>query len=339
MSGMWHHCLRCHADLGSNRVFETFPVGERIAFDGRKGRLWVVCPACGRWNLSPILSRWEAIETAERRFQDTRRRVSTDNIGLARLKEGLELVRLGEPLPDEFAAWRYADRFGQRRRKAIIWGGAALAGAGALAAAGITLGVATGALVGTVVQLPNALQHWYWNRQVVARVPTGDGDVRDVVGSDLFRTRPRRSEAGQDWRLFVPHGNEELELTGQRAMHVAGKVLTHSNPWGARKTVVQDAVAALAEHGGPDEFFDAALREAAREGHGYTPLAGLPPEYRLPLEMAAHEGSERRALEGELEELERAWREAEEIAAIADDLLLSEGVQEWIRRQRRRVGG
>jgi hypothetical protein len=43
--------------------------------------------------------------------------------------------------------------------------------------------------------------------------------------------------------------------------------------------------------------------------------------------MALHEESERRALDGELGELERAWREAEEIASISDDLLVSPGVQ------------
>jgi hypothetical protein len=42
---------------------------------------------------------------------------------------------------------------------------------------------------------------------------------------------------------------------------------------------------------------------------------------RLALEMAANEDTERRALEGELAELEAAWRDAEEIAAIADTLL------------------
>ena len=52
-------------------------------------------------------------------------------------------------------------------------------------------------------------------------------------------------------------------------------------------------------------------------------LHSLPLTERLALEMALHEDFERRALEGELAELERAWREAEEIAAIADDLLPS----------------
>jgi hypothetical protein len=40
----------------------------------------------------------------------------------------------------------------------------------------------------------------------------------------------------------------------------------------------------------------------------------------LALEMALHEETERRAMEGELKMLEAAWRDAEEIAAIADAL-------------------
>ena len=41
----------------------------------------------------------------------------------------------------------------------------------------------------------------------------------------------------------------------------------------------------------------------------------------------------RRALEGELWRLERAWEEAEEIAAIADKLLLPRNAEEWIKLQ------
>ncbi len=38
--------------------------------------------------------------------------------------------------------------------------------------------------------------------------------------------------------------------------------------------------------------------------------------------MVSHEDSERRALEGELHILEEAWKQAEEIAGISDDLFL-----------------
>lgn len=51
---MYSTCMFCNRPLGSNEVVETFPVGRRLAFDADKGRLWVVCPRCERWNLSPI---------------------------------------------------------------------------------------------------------------------------------------------------------------------------------------------------------------------------------------------------------------------------------------------
>ena len=63
-------------------------------------------------------------------------------------------------------------------------------------------------------------------------------------------------------------------------------------------------------------------------------LFALSPVQRLAFEMALHEEAERRAMEGELGELERAWREAEEIAAISDDLLLPAGVEQKLDRFR-----
>jgi hypothetical protein len=50
--------------------------------------------------------------------------------------------------------------------------------------------------------------------------------------------------------------------------------------------------------------------------------------------MAAHEDTERRALEGELAALEAAWREAEEIAAISDNLLPVPGFEALVRQYR-----
>jgi hypothetical protein len=44
---------------------------------------------------------------------------------------------------------------------------------------------------------------------------------------------------------------------------------------------------------------------------------------------------ERRALEGEMGLLEREWREAEELAAISDDLLVPATVETWLRRHDR----
>jgi hypothetical protein len=73
-------------------------------------------------------------------------------------------------------------------------------------------------------------------------------------------------------------------------------------------------------------------------GHEYYKygLFGLPAPERLAFEMALHEDAERRALEGELGELERAWRDAEEIAAISDDLLIPDSVHADIQRLKSR---
>jgi hypothetical protein len=129
---MYSTCIHCRKSLGANDAIESLPIGRRLAFDARKCRLWVVCRSCERWNLTPFDMRWEAIEQSERAFRDTRVRVSTDNIGLARLADGTELVRIGEPQRPEFAAWRYGDQFGRRRVKAIATGVGLTAAAGLL---------------------------------------------------------------------------------------------------------------------------------------------------------------------------------------------------------------
>jgi hypothetical protein len=122
-------CLFCNGPLGGNDVIEAFPVGRRLAFDAKKGRLWVVCARCSRWNLSPLDERWDAIDQCERAYRSTTLRVSTGNIGLARLGDGLELVRIGLPLRPEFAAWRYGARFNRRRRRMQVAVGGGVAAA------------------------------------------------------------------------------------------------------------------------------------------------------------------------------------------------------------------
>src|ERR1051325_9639560 len=102
-ASMYTTCLFCHTDLNANHFLPTFPVGRRLAFDPKKGRLWVICTRCGRWNLTPLEERWEAIDEAERSFRGTRLRMSTDNIGLAQF-------RGGEALLPEVASWRYGTR-------------------------------------------------------------------------------------------------------------------------------------------------------------------------------------------------------------------------------------
>lgn len=123
---MYRTCIFCSADLGGNEAVEEFPVGKALAFDAWKGRLWAVCPRCTRWNLAPIEERWEAVESAEKQFADARLRVQSENIGLAKLRDGTRLIRVGNALPGELAAWRYGDQLVRRRRRFLLGAGVAI---------------------------------------------------------------------------------------------------------------------------------------------------------------------------------------------------------------------
>jgi hypothetical protein len=130
--------------LGRNETLEASRWGGAWPTTPSAGRLWVVCRACERWNLTPLEERWEAIEASRAPVRDTRRRAATDNVGLARVADGTELVRVGRPLRPEFAAWRYGDQFGRRRRRQLALSGAGVAAVGALVVGGVSAGVGLG---------------------------------------------------------------------------------------------------------------------------------------------------------------------------------------------------
>ena len=369
---MYSTCLFCHNDLGANQVVEHFPVGRRLAFDGEKGRLWVVCKSCSRWNLTPLEERWEAIEECERLFRGTKLRMSTDHIGLARVSEGLELVRIGDPLRPEMAAWRYGDQFGRRRKKYYTYAAGAAVVGGALIAGGMELGLFAGVGV-NFVDVLNLGRNTLWTRRTVAHVSTPDGVARVARGQLqtvrimnpesgepvlAFSRRLRPGERGSSvsrWGtgLTVPVAALRLPRPGRRfRTNIRGKrveiplaearpalsaLLPAINARGGSQQVISRAVTLLDEQNA-----DGLLRMAsgittanawpARAKAGG--LSSLPGELRLALEMATHEDEERRAMEGELAALEERWKEAEEIAGISDDMFLPASITEWIRKIR-----
>lgn len=345
---MFSTCIFCNKPLGRNESIEAFPVGERLAFDPARGRLWVVCRGCERWNLSPLEERWEAIEQAERLYRDTRRRVSTDNIGLAKLAEGTTLVRIGEPQRPEFAAWRYGDQFGRRRNRALMMAGGGVVGVAALIAGGAAAGVAMGSFGFLYVQVGRRLIYGS-PEAVVARVRTQQNGLVDVRRRHLAESSIAATDNGQ-LRLHLRFKNGAEEFTGPEAERIAAIVLPKVNRFGGKKTEVAEAVQRIESVGNSERF----LREAGRHAQGMiksmtdgvTPrkaksrqmefnkygLFSLPARERLAMEMALHEEAERRALEGELEELERAWADAEEVAAIADNLFIPASVEEEFKR-------
>jgi hypothetical protein len=384
---MYATCLFCNRDLGANTVLPTFPIGRRLAFDAERGRLWVVCTRCGRWNLTALEERWEAIEECERLFRQTRLRFSTDNIGLAQLREGVDLVRIGRALRPEIAAWRYG-RFLRRwlphaPGAAVVRAADTLAGA----AARVTRRVAQAA-ARVIPHEPLGYDAATWLRlhrqgsRVAAIVDPEaaeetSGERGVIRYRDLERAELVRPESGEAWQLVVRHDAEVITLTGAPGLRVAGKLLAAVNGVGAPAELVGDAIHKLEDAGDPDGFFNRIVALALRTSWGRfptaprgnappgaatdaerlalylttrsfwgrggigseprTPLPRLPVVDRLALEMAANEDTERRALEGELAELEAAWREAEEIADIADNLLASRARRLW--RMRLRLAG
>jgi len=118
---------------------------------------------------------------------------------------------------------------------------------------------------------------------------------------------------------------EGAQLTGGDAVQVLRQGLTYLNVTRSGRRRAEDAARVVDQIGGADRLVhDVARREVT--------LRSLRPERRLALEMAVDERAE-------VEELERQWREAEEIAEIADGTLsTSERVEEELRRLKRGLG-
>lgn len=329
---MYRTCLHCHASLGTNEVIERFTAGRRLAFDAHRGRLWVVCSKCRRWNLSPLEERWEAIEECERTFAAIRTRVSSDNISLARAQAGLDLIRVGEAKFPELAAWRYGRSLQQRwRTRGIPWAAAGFAGFGAqvLFNAGL---VGFGGFFGLIAAatIPAITLSRRLGR---VRVMLPDGRMITVKHQKASAVA-LEPDAEQGWALRLADQRNALRATGTAATHGLRGILTAVNFFGAPATEVRAAVQRLGDAGGSRPFIERVAR--AGQAHGASNVNLLPPEVRCALEMALHEDVERKALEGELAALREEWKLAEEVARIADDLLVGPEVLASLRRMQGR---
>ena len=383
---MYSTCLFCNSSLGANEQIGAFPVGHRLAYDPARGRLWVVCTRCGRWNLSPLEERWEAIDECERLFRGTRLRFSTDNIGLGRVGEHLELVRIGPALLPEIASWRYGSKIEQHTastngKRSAASNGLVRRGAGlprwlARRAAAALAGYAT--TVGLSDEAMLRLRTFRRGDAVLARTIDDSGAPIVIRYSHLGGAELIRPDRDAPWRLVVRHDGGIARLAEGAGLRTAGKMLASLNFGVATNAEVQHAIAKLDEAGDREGYFsrvaslamrthwgrvpdapDEGLIEPAgssfaerialqlanrsfwaRGGTGSeetTPLFRLPSVDRLALEMASNEDIERRALEGELASLAEAWREAEEIARISDELFADEVFDEFKRQYTQRV--
>jgi hypothetical protein len=330
-------CFFCDTPTGRNDEIERCPTGQRLAFDAARGRFWVVCSSCGRWNLTPLDGRWEAIEDCERRFRDSPVRVCSEEIGLAQLRSGLELIRIGRPVRPEFAAWRYGSTFVRRHRHAAPRRLMRTLAVPAVVCAGPLLAAALGPL-GAVAYLGAAAAgaHRLLRRPALS-IPLEDGSALELAaeqvrGAELIRAENERDQ----WAVWVgcltehrpagcaieaTGGESRALLTGANGRAAATLILPWLNPLGGDATTVRGALEWLQAVGGPER----ALHRFARSSMVRAPLdnidrslATLYPEARLALEMALHEDEELRALRGELTVLRWAWAREEPVAAIAD---------------------
>ncbi len=166
-----------------------------------------------------------------------------------------------------------------------------------------------------------------------------DGGPATPENVAVFRLRALRSmrllpdEGESGFRVEVKKGRRKAGFRGEDARRVAAALVPRVNQNGGSRRSVQRAVREIESAGHPERFL---TEVASREHQNWTGSMGvirsMPAPTRLALEMSLHEEQERRALEGELWILEQAWKEAEEIAAISDNLLLPAGTDAFFDR-------
>src|SRR5256884_1766719 len=116
MASMFLTCAFCNAAFDGDGGPSGLGVGRRLAFDEWKGRLWVVCPRCSRWNLAPLEERWEKVGARARAARGGGVTAATAQVALIRW-QAYDLVQVGKPPRLELATWRYGERLKARRRE------------------------------------------------------------------------------------------------------------------------------------------------------------------------------------------------------------------------------
>lgn len=328
---MFRSCAFCNTAFDGDGGPSGLGVGRRIAFDEWKGRLWVVCPRCSRWNLTPFDDRLERIEAVARAAQAGRIAGSTDQVALIRW-ERYDFVRVGKPPRVELATWRYGERLRNRQRermKVVVPLTVAAIGLG------IVANVAAGGGFGVIVWNIHRAVDWVYLRIVGSRrVSLIESPLCARCGS-IMELRARHvqyarvvpdTHADMGVLLSCPRCHQEgAQLTGIEAVQVLRQGLTYLNLVRGGRRRAEDAAREVDRVGGPDRL----LRDVAQ---GELTLRSLRPERGLAFEMAVDERAE-------VEELEQQWREAEEIADIADGTLgSSTDVENELRRLKNRQG-
>jgi hypothetical protein len=326
---MYRTCAFCNATFDGDGGPSGLGVGRRLAFDEWKARLWVVCPRCARWNLTPLDDRLERIEALARAAAAARLLANTEQVALLRWQQ-YDLIRVGKPLRVELAGWRYGERLRARNReRAKVVVPLTLAAVGLGIAANVALGGSFGFLAWNLGRTVDTI---YVEMIGARRVRLVEPPICDHCGTVLrLRTKHVQHarvvpDAHQDLGVLVscPTCHREAALlTGADAAAILRQGLAYLNVRRSGRRKAEDAARVVDEAGGADRL----IRNVARRE---LTLRSLRPEGRLALEMAVDERAE-------VLELERQWRDAEEIAEIADGTLSGDAaLEEEIKRLRDR---
>src|SRR5437763_6239603 len=310
---MYRTCAFCNGKLDGDGGPSGLGVGRRLAFDEWKGRLWVICPKCTRWNLAPLDERLEHVEALARAAGEGRVAAATEQVALIRWR-GYDLVRVGRPPRLEFATWRYGERLRARQREQLRFVVPLTVAAVGLA---VAVNVAAGGSIGVFVWNTPNFARWIYTGMVGRRL-TGlgvppicerCGPVLRVQARHLAHARlVPESQTGLGLILSCPGCRSEgVLLVGRDAQAALQQGLTYLSLARGGRQRAEDAARLVEGAGGPDRL----IRDVARRE---LTLRSLAPERRLALEMAVDERAE-------VEELERRWKEAEELADIADGML------------------
>jgi len=328
---MYTTCAFCNAKLDGDGGPSGLGVGRRIAFDEFKGRLWVICPKCARWNLTPLDDRLERIETVARAAREAKLLAATEQVALLRWQV-YDLVRVGKPPRIELAPWRYGERLKARQQERLKY---VIPLTVAAVGLGIAANVAAGGSLGVFVWNLHRLGEGLYitvvgNRKVNLAEPPicpSCGTLLELRAKHVQHARVV-PDAHADIAVIVscPRCRQEAaQLTGSDAHAVLRQGLSYLNARRAGRRRAEEAAQVVDHAGGPDRLIqDVARRELT--------LRSLRPERRLALEMAVDE-------QAEVQELEHEWRDAEELADIADGTLSSNAeIEEELRRLKGRRG-
>ncbi len=311
---MYTTCAFCSAALGGDGADSGLGVGRRFAFDAWNSRAWVVCQRCGRWNLTPYDTRIDVIDALERMAAAGRVALSSDEVTLIRAGAA-DVVRIGKPRRPEMATWRYGERLKARRREHLkIYVPVAAVAVTTIVTFDVLVGGSMTAMMGNLPGIIDGISTTIvGNQKVKVEAPVCErcGKVMILRSKHLAHARITGT-AHHDVALLLSCPACKVEgalLQGPEAERALRAGMTYLN-LKRKKAVKKKAVAAadyLERHGGPETYLANTVRLERR-------LKQLGGEEALALEMAVDERAE-------LLELERQWREAEDLAAIADRLL------------------